>query len=167
LNLLPGIFSLIAALLLAGCAENPPKPAFAPAGAGFSVQMPGAPQERTDPNGTHMYIGGSGKLAYIVGYHDLPPRIKPAASVRQRAFDASRDALTIHGGANLLSEQDTTLDGRPGREVKLKLRDGYFMQLKTAFNGTRLYQVSVVAPMDESTAPEIERFIDSFRFTGK
>ena len=158
---------LFLSMLLLGCAQNPPRPAFAPAGAGFSVQMPGTPQERTNPNGTHMYAAQVGKLAYIVGYHDLPPRVRPTASIRERVFDASRDAMTGQGGAKLLGEQDTTLDGHPGREMKLKTREGYFMQLKTAFNGSRLYQVSVVTPMDESTAPEIKRFIDSFHFTGK
>lgn len=151
-------------MLLIGCAQNPAKPAFAPAGAGFSVQMPGTPQERTNPNGTRMYAVQVGKLAYIVGYRDLLPRVKPTASVRERVFDAWRNEMTGQGGAKLLGEQETTLDGHPGRELRLKMREGYFMQLKTAFSGSRLYQVSVVTPMDESTAPEINRFIDSFRF---
>lgn len=155
---------LFLSMLLIGCAENPPRPAFAPAGAGFSVQMPGTPQAHINPDGAHMYAVQVGKMAYIVGYRDLPPRIKPTASVRERVFDAWRDEMTSQGGATLLSEQNTTLDGHPGREMKLNMREGYFMQLKTAFNGSRLYHVGVVTPMDESTAPEVERFIDSFHF---
>lgn len=169
MKLLYRLAPLFLSILLIGCAQPPIKigKTFSPAGAGFSVEMPGKPKARTNPNGAHMYAVQAGKLAYIVVYDDLPKRMGDSESAREHTFDASRDILVKKGGAKVLSEHKATLDGHPGRELTLKTREGFFMRIKTAFSGSRLYQVSVVTPMNRSSAPEIDAFIDSFRFTGR
>lgn len=170
MKLLYRLAPLFLSTLLIGCAQMPAQSSvklgktFAPAGAGFSVSMPGKPKARVNPNGAHMYAVQVGKLAYIVGYDDIPQRIKLTDKVRERIFDASRDMMVKKGGAKVLSEHEATLDGHPGRELAIKTREGYYMRLRTAFSGSRLYQVSVVTPMDHSDAPEIDAFINSFRF---
>lgn len=162
---------LLLSALLFGCAQNPPKtepakPGFAPAGGGFSAQMP-ATKERISADGTHMFAVQVGNLAYVVGYNELPADLKLTASIRKRLMDTSRDNMVRKAGTIVLSEQETTLDGRPARDMRMEPRKGYYMRLENAFNAHRLYHVGVVAPMGQSKAPEIAEFINSFRFTGK
>jgi hypothetical protein len=166
LNLLSRILPLLLiALPLAGCAQNPAKPAYAPPDAGFSVQMPAPPREQQGQNGAHIYGCEANGKAYLVSYSELPAAVRSVSP--ERLLDAARDSLVRSGKASVTKEEKTTLDGRPARDMRLKTREGYYMRLKMVVSGSRLYQVGAVTAMDKSDAPEIDAFINSFHFTGK
>ncbi len=176
MNPLTRISPLLALLLLIGCAHNPPAPqtkapdqtaaaSLAPAGAGFSVSMPGTPKESTAPNGNHVFASEVNGLAYIVSYADMPPRIVATPGNMQALLDATRNSIVLNGHAKVLQELHTTLDGQPASELHLKTKEGYFMRLKLAFLGGRLYQIGVVTSGENASSPAIAQFIDSFHFT--
>lgn len=162
---------LLAALLLAGCAQNPGQsaangaPAYAPQGGGFTVQMPGPAQEQTDPNGTHMFLSEVNGKAFIVGYTDFGNHLKVTKANADMLLDAARNGMVQNAHSKVISETKITFQGHPGRDLKLMTKEGYFMQLKMVLSDTRLYQVGVATPKDEANSPEIKKFIDSFRLT--
>jgi hypothetical protein len=183
LNLLSRSGPPLALLLLIGCAHTPSAhtpsaqtaapaapaaaPSLAPAGGGFAVDMPGTPREAGGANGNHIFASEVNGMAYVVSYADMPPRIVVTPDTMESLLDATRDSIIHNGHAQVLAEQRTTLDGHPARELHLKTKEGYYMQIKLAFLGSRLYQVGAVTASENSSAPEIPRFIGSFRFTAK
>ncbi len=157
-----------AALLLAGCAQNPSGSAggsaYAPSGGGFSVQMPGPVQEQTDPNGTHMFLSEVNGKAFIVGYTEFGSHLKVTKSNADMLLDAARNGMVQNAQSKVASETRITFHGRPGRDYKLVTKEGYIMHLRMILAETRLYQVGVAAPKEDANSPEIKKFIDSFRF---
>ncbi len=163
-----------AALLLAGCAQNPSGPAasgatgsaaFAPGGGGFSVQMPGPAQEQTDPSGTRMFINESNGKAFIVGYTEFGNRIKVTPANASKVLDAARNGMVQNAHSKVMSETSITFQGHPGRDYKLMTQEGFIMHLRMILAETRLYQVGVATPKGNENAPEIKAFINSFRLT--
>ena len=174
MNLLSRISPLLALLLLIGCAHTPPAaqapaaPAtLAPAGGGFAVDMPGTPKQTPAANGNHVFASEVNGVAYIVSYADVPPQVQVNPKNMQGLLDATRESIVNNGHAEVVAEKQTTLDGEPARELHLKTKEGYFMRLKIGFLGSRLYQVGAVTSQEHAAAPEIARFIDSFRFTAR
>lgn len=155
---------LLAALLLVGCAETPNGSAYAPAGGGFTVLMPGSVQEKTDESGTHMYIGQvSGKdQAYIISYTDLDPSKVNKANA-DKVLDNVRNGITQKN--KLLSETRVSVDGHPARDLKVQTKDGYVMHDRVIIANSRMYQVLVVTSKNEANAPDVKKFINSFHLT--
>lgn len=182
MNLLSRTSPLLTLLLLIGCAHNPPagpaaatpaQPAaaarapLAPTGAGFSADMPGEPRESTAANGSHVYAAQVADVAYIISYADMPPEIQVTPQNTDALLDATRESIVHSGRAKVVEEKPFTVDGQPGRELQLVTKEGYRMRLRLAFLGARLYQVGVVTPAENATAPEIEKFLASFHFTAR
>lgn len=155
----------VAALLLAGCASSPP--AFSPADSGFSVAMPGTPQEKSDKKGTHIFVSEVNGKGYIVGYTDFGHMVKANKSNADIMLDATRNGIINGARSKLVSEQKIEVEGHPGRDLHLITKEGFAMHLKLILTETRLYQVGVAAPQKDKDAPEIDQYIDSFRFTAK
>ena len=154
-----------AALLFVGCASAPPS--FSPPDSGFSVAMPGKPQEKTDKKGTHIFVSEVEGKGYIVGYTDFGHLVKANKSNSDIMLDATRNGVINGAHSKLVSEQKIEVDGHPGRDLHLITKEGFAMHLKLILTETRLYQVGVAAPPKDANAPEIDRFIDSFRFTAQ
>ncbi len=154
---------LAALLLLAGCAQTPNGAAYAPAGGGFTVLMPGSVQEKTDENGTHMYIGQvSGKdQAYIISYNDLGNKVNRANA--DKVLDNVRNGIATKN--KLVSESHVTVDGHPARDLKFSTKEGYVMRDRVIIADSRMYQVLVVTSRDEANSPDVKKFINSFHLT--
>ncbi len=154
---------LLALSLLAGCAQAPIAASFSPPGGGFSVQMPGAVEEQTGDNGTHMFLSGEDNNAYIVAYTDLN---KSSEANAEELLDGARNGLLADGKRKLISEQKITVEGHPGRELRTITKSGFHTRFKLIVKGKRLYQVGVVIPKDKTPQPDTTPFFNSFHFTG-
>ncbi len=154
---------LLAALLLVGCAETPNGAAYAPAGGGFTVLMPGSVQEKTDESGSHMYIGQvAGKdQAFIISYNELGNKVSKANA--DKVLDNVRNGIAQKN--RLISESRITVDGHPARDLKFSTKDGYVMRDRVIIADTRMYQVLAVTSKAEANAPEVSKFIKSFHLT--
>ncbi len=156
----------LVALLLVGCAQNP-SASFSPADSGFAVAMPGKVQEHTDKNNSHIFVSEVEGKGYLVGYTDFGHMVKANKANSDIMLDATRNGIINGAHSKLVSEKKITMEGHPGRDLHLITKEGYAMHLKLILTETRLYQVGVAAPPKDANAPEVEQFIDSFRFTAQ
>ncbi len=136
----------------------------------FTISLPKqisaySPVAGNTPNGR---IAGStfhwatAEGAFIVGYIDGPKAVetdgKPALDVlRNGILEAGK------GKANLISETDISLDGHPGRELKLEFPDG-FSTMRIYLVGNRIYEeIASLATEKKSQEPAAIKILDSFK----
>lgn len=151
---------------------------FAPEGAGFSVSLPGLPEESTRGAG-----GASGQpaaqvrnyrldfagLKYEIGRTgQLPEQFVSQPDYMERFFaGASRGiaaALTQQhrtNGFKLVSEETISLGGYEGREYEFA-SEGHRAVARLFLIERSIYGLSVIGPKSEMTPARVERFLDSF-----
>src|SRR2546423_1290722 len=109
------IFLLVCALTVSAF-QNADWIKVAPVGAGFSVLMPGKPEEevKSAPDFTlHLFSIMAEKTIYIAGYGDYAPSIKLAPDGE---LAANRDNFLKSLNATLVASRQINLDGHPGLE---------------------------------------------------
>lgn len=133
----------------------------APAGAGFSVLMPGAPEPSTKeltsdagPTVSHRFVYTIGDESYIVTYNDY----KNPLDV-ERTLAGVRDAQV--GQGRLLWETATTQDGWAGKKVAA-IVDNHLMVSEFYASGSRLYQVIYVTSRAIAAPLSAPAFLGSF-----
>lgn len=140
---------------------------------GFHVQLPAEPkkseQEVKTPEGkvtlrqwTCPATGG----AYLVFASDYPEAPADAGAVEAR-LDRERDDIVHSSGGTLRTETRITLDGVPGRELVVDMPGevGSF-RVRMFLKGARLHVVGAVTAKTKETAPDVERFLGSFGWSG-
>jgi hypothetical protein len=102
-----------------------------------------------------------GRTAYMVAYNDYPPAMIKGAD-RDTILDRAVGGA-LGGKSHLVSKEPISLQRFPGRQVRATVRDG--LQYKSRFYlvRDRLYQVSVVSAIANSSENDHQRFFDSFR----
>jgi len=155
---------LFISLLLVACNREP----FSPAGGGFSVQMPRTPEDQSKvletPIGSiklNLFLCTYGKWVYMASYADHD---KLAGDVEE-ILDGAREGALKNGNNKLISEESISLEGNPGRDFRMEAPDGMRIRVKIILAGTRLYQVGVVTPKNDSYSPKVEKYLASFRLT--
>lgn len=136
----------------------------------FSVALPQQisgyrPQSANTPEGRiegSLFNWKTTDGSFIVGYVDRPEVVEPMG---KRALDILRDsALAVgQGKARLISEKDISLDGHPGRELKVGLSDGFTI-IRMYLVGKRIYQAIVsIQTVDQAREPNAIKILDSFK----
>ena len=137
--------ALMLLLLSGGAVANPFYPhhwrRFTPAGAGFSVLLPGVPNESEQvitrnrrSTTAHVFTYNSGDESYSIAYNDFPERLNPATvlpSLRNSAV----------GRGHMLLDLNVTLNGHPGRLVTV-FANGRTTTTAFYVAGKRLYQIA-------------------------
>lgn len=183
------VFSLLLTISVAVTGQNPPvtEPDFiperwkefvAPEGT-FRVLMPGVPTEASQSvdartSTTVQVYGLMTKAAeYSVGYTDFPRDIEHMQASKL-TLDGIRDRVLANENAKLLSEQDISMAGHPGRALTMEVSDGIFRDICLVV-GNRLYTASVFTPRVNATSQTdreltlksqetlAKRFLDSFK----
>ena len=150
---------------------------FAPEGAGFSVLLPGLPEERVragraggqsdaqfrnyqlTAGGLKYEIGRTGQLPErFVSQPDYMERFFAGAS---RSFDAALAQENQQIRYKLVSEQAISLDGYEGREYEFAA-EGHRAVARLFLIERSIYGLSVVGPKSEMTPEHVERFLNSF-----
>lgn len=158
--------------LLAGCHAKTEWQTFSPAGGNFSVEMPGAPADKSHTQNTangamtsHLFIYTAKDAAYAVSYVDRPA--PKDGSDPEKWLDTVRDAEVAKSGGKLLAAATLKLgNGAPGREIQVTLTQGdgkHAMRDRLYLVDKRLYQVLVVVPQDQIDSDDTRKFLDSFR----
>lgn len=171
MRLAPSKFSMAAVLLVmftsvvVGQEEVPPPWArFEPEGAGFSVLMPGKPQETITkrPNYTlYTYAITFGRGTYVATYSDYTPEAKLDPNT---ALIKNRDKFNKSFDAKLLSSREITIDGHSGIEFTSE-SPAANLKSQLFLIGNRMYQTATMIFKDADQAPGVERFFSSFKFT--
>jgi len=173
---------------------NPPQPAddFVPAhwkefistDGSFKVLMPGAPKDVSQPIDNkpgsavaHLYALTTGTAEYAVGYTPFGRDLETLQSSKT-TLDGIRDRILAKENGKLLSEEDISAGGHPGRAMVIEVSDGIFRD-RLFLIGNRLYSVTVFMPnvkaqkkaftegIRKSQESVANRFLDSFRLLTK
>ena len=137
----------------------------------YSVLFPGEPklttQDTTAATGEKMlqYLAMSSDsgAVYMVGYFD-------SAANMTFSFDKARDGFVAAVKGTLLGEKAVSLDGNPGRELKVLAKiseaDELIMMVRFFQAGMRIYVIQLIVPKSSEAATSAEKnvnYFDSFR----
>ena len=161
---------LLALLLLSGCDEAEKEWAtFTSEDGGFSILFPGKPEEQIESVSTaigtietEFFIVEQKDRAYSLNYADYPKEIIAASDAGSMLDGAGMGAVSNVNG-ELLDEKEITLDGYPGREIRIEVKeDDIIIHARFYLVENRLYVVQAVSKSEAST-PDIDKFLDSFQ----
>ncbi len=141
-------------------------------GGKFTVLMPGQPQQRKQTQQTRLgnleintfAVEQPGLSAHLVTYTDFPVEFIRTADPN-KLLDNGRDEVVRRVQGRLLSESQVSLNGAPGRELKLKAPGELIIHSRIYLVEQRLYQLIVVTPESKATnlSGSIRGFFQSFR----
>ena len=150
-------------VLISGCAHAADGQRLAPAGAGFSIMMPGTPKadDQQVPTAAgqitmHSYSMDMNGAGYVVMYADYPMAMDPKtglAGVRNGEV----------GTGKLVSEKDFTVSGSPAKKIVVTTADGHTMVSEMVLVGKRLYQVIYVTNDAKNAENASNGFMTSFQ----
>ena len=133
----------------------------------FGLLMPKTPDQSTTDNpstGHTEYLIGArlGGYSYVVRYADYPQDLLQKTGV-EKWLDNERDYIVASVPGKLISERAISLNGYPGREIKVLAGDGKLRICRLYIVNSRYYNVYVVMPDQNSTSTQVDHYLDSFR----
>ena len=158
---------VVLAVLLTGCGKKEEIKEtwveFTSKEGGFSVLMPKEPtmRKQTAPGSVEvcMFIAEYPVVAYGVRYNDLPGKVADP----EKALDDGCAGAVRSSGGMLLTEKKISLDGYPGREIRIKTRDNIIYTARIYVVGQRFYQTIVTVPEGMDISKAMKKFMDSFK----
>jgi hypothetical protein len=145
---------------------------FASRAGGFTVLMPGAPNQsqqtiRTKVGPIKVQLFQTfrpNQAGYVVGYSDLPANaIKTPGDVNDFLAGAIT-GFTQSSKGKLLSQRNINLGSYPGREFKVQLSQGVIVKSRFYLvDRRRFYQVFVVTDKEQDLVKSIDGFLTSFK----
>jgi hypothetical protein len=140
---------------------------FVSAKGGFSVKMPGKPEDRSEqvdsadgPLDVHTFALDVGKNGYVVQYNDYSDPV--TKDEIEKILSAVRDGGSKQIQGKIVSEKTHSRNGFPGKSIQVESGDlVYFEDCYLA--GQRLYQVIFSMPVGDKMPPEAEEFRSSFQ----
>ena len=170
MNTLDRTFVTLLLLISAVVAQTPPTwLRLSPAGADYSVMLPGKADEQTVNNDRYsatLYTlttkeGSSTRVIYLVRVGEYTSTIKVDPQVK---LPADRDSF-IKGlpGMKLIESHDITLDGRSGIELTGE-SDTTTVTARFYVKGNRVYQLAALVSKGVDEKENVMKFFDSFDF---
>lgn len=136
-----------------------------------SAQFPGMPQQRTQPlqsklgalEAKMIILDVPGTAFYALFYMDYP---KDAVSSRKPddLLADAKDAAVSNVKGKLASESKITMNGFPGRELRIDAPGDMQLNARMYVVKERLYQAIVVLPKTREGSGDAKKFLDSFKF---
>lgn len=137
-----------------------------------SAQLPGMPQQRSNslpskfgPLDQRMItLDVPGTAFFALSYVDFPKDAFTKAKTDDILDDVRETSVSNVKGSKLRSETKVTMNGFPGREIKIDSPGKMVMHGRTYLVKERLYQLIVVMPEAREAAGDSKKFLDSFKF---
>jgi len=161
--------SLLFLLVASGCSGEGEWQRFEPDMGGFSILFPGTPEKQTETVPT---AGGTIETVFFLVEHEDMGYSVNLADYSEASLSESDVALMLDGarngavgnvGGELLEETKITLDGYPGRALKIAVADEFVVDARFYLVGNRLYVLQAISMGDASISPNVEKFLDSFQ----
>jgi hypothetical protein len=137
----------------------------------FSVLLPRTPRQTTEtvdaPAGEideHTFTTIYGSITYVVSYSDYPQNLTTGDT--RAVLDSLRDSAVTSFNGKLLSERSISLNGHPGRELKIQVSDDAgtaIARFRIFLVRNRLYYLYTLAPEERSPSPSVDKFLNSFK----
>jgi hypothetical protein len=153
---------------------------FAPEGAGFSISLPGLPEQSTQAGRASGQLAGqfrsyrlaTGGLKYeVVRTPPLPAQLVSQSGFTDKFFAASATGLTHSLLAEnpkikfrLVAEQAISLDGYEGREFEFAA-EGHRAVARVFLIERSIFGLGVLGAKNEMTPDKVSRFLDSLALT--
>jgi hypothetical protein len=135
----------------------------APFGGGFTVMMPGKPQEEVKPGEdftSHLFTITTDKAIYLAAYGDYAPTTKLNVAGE---LVANRDNFLKALDAKLIDSKEISMDGHTGLEFTGESDQASFKSRVYLF-GSRIHQIGVAVFKGKDDAANVDRFFGSFSF---
>lgn len=141
----------------------------------FIIELPKrisgfSPVSINAPNGTHIegstFNWRTSDGVFMVGFLDRQEMLEKAG---KEVLDFLRDSILTQaqGRAKLVSETDITLDGHPGRQLKLEFPDGIALA-RIYVVGNRIYQaIASLSTANKAKEPQALKVLESFKLLTK
>ncbi len=170
-----GVFLVLSGTVLSTRTLLTPQPAwteFTSTEGRFSVWMPGAPNQQTQPVTTDsgsidliVFTAEDRSGGYAVMYSDFPGGVSPANA--NAVLETTMQGGVSNMQGTLLRQSNITLRGYAGREIQVDVpaQNSQPASLLTAryyLVDNRLYQLLVITHKDQPTSDALRKFFDSF-----
>jgi len=143
----------------------------------FKIRFPAVPKEFEGTADTqlgriplHFVVLAAG-VTHAVNYTDYPMNIEQPGRAKG-VLDDARDgglARVADEEPRLISETDVSVEGHPGRFLRVELKGDAVLRHKIVLVGNRVYVLSVGTPKRPDAQPEYDKlaavFFDSFKLT--
>ncbi|MEK6256075.1 MAG: hypothetical protein N2C13_02000 [Chloroflexota bacterium] len=164
------IAALSAVALLSSCAEQVGWREFTSQAGGFSIMMPGDPDEQSQLTATEFgtteavtFIVDNPGAGYSAIYANYPTGLIQAYPVGVILDGISFGVVTQSEG-ELVRNSTITFDGYEGRELEIAAPIGEsILRVRIYLIGNRVYQISVVTSAVRQSSEDTVRFFDSFK----
>ncbi len=135
-----------------------------------SASFPGTPQQRTQTMRTNLGTLDAKMVTvevpdafYAIAFVDYP-RDKLGKTAPDTLLDGARDGAVSNVKGKLASETKISMNGYPGRELRIEAPGDLVLNARLYMVKERLYQTLVVMPKARENAADSKRFLDSFKF---
>ena len=160
---------LLVLLLASGCGGEKEWRRFEPEIGGFSILFPGTPEKQTEtvPTAggtieTTFFLVEQEDMGYSVNLADYSEMSLSESDV-EVVLDGAREGAVRNVGGELLEEAEITLDGHPGRALKIAVDDEFVVDARFYLVGNRLYVLQAISIGQTSKPSRVEKFLDSFQ----
>lgn len=141
-----------------------------PGDGSFRAELPGTPRHVSNrletPVGVapvEMWVVEDGDRAFMVGFTEYPEQLRVVVEERE-LLDSARDGAVARVRGKLLIDEPKEMNGVSGRRIEFDAEGGEVRVRGDLFvDGRRLYQAFATVSPTEVGAPEVARFLDSFR----
>lgn len=137
----------------------------------FKINFPTQPKAsiEQDEDGAPLYayyaLDPQSGNNYSVAVDEYSPYIQFTSDSAVLANRAQGYTLTAD---SVIAIKDIIVDGRPAKDIILDQgKNNFKMRVRVFTNGYYSYTIFTFLPYDEITAPHVNQFFDSFRFTAK
>jgi hypothetical protein len=160
---------LLVLLLASGCGGGTEWQRFEPEIGGFSILFPGTPEKQTEtvPTAggtieTVFFLVEQEDMGYSVNLADYSEVSLSEGDV-ELMLEGAREGAVRNVGGDLLEETSITLDGHPGRALKIAVEDQFVVDARFYLVGNRLYILQAISVGNTSHSSNVKKFLDSFR----
>jgi hypothetical protein len=137
---------------------------------GFSVLMPGSPEEFVTQNSFRVFrvTLQNPQIVFVVDYNLVnvvltnpsdPSRINTQPS--PKFFQGFREGVV--GEGRLIRERDVEINSYSGREIEYQDSDALFHRLRLYYVNQRFYKLEAISRTEAAFGSESDRFFNSFR----
>jgi hypothetical protein len=135
-----------------------------------SAAFPGTPQPKTQGMQTKvgtleakMFMLEMPNAFYAMAFVDYPKEAMGKQSPDQ-LLESARDGAVGNVKGKLASETKISMNGYPGRELRIEAPGDLALVARLYLVKERLYQILVVMPKAKEGTADAKKFLDSFKF---
>lgn len=136
-----------------------------------SAQFPGMPQQRTQPHQSKygaleskmILLDVPGTAFFALAFIDYPKEAEASRKPDEMLADI-RDTAVGNVKGKLTSETKITMNGYPGRELRIDSPGNMSLHARFYLVKDRIYQSLVVVPKAREGSGDAKKFLDSFKF---